>query len=317
MLPGAPIAAFARFGNKMRESHDIDPVYPVLHTLVRDLHLTEPQADWLTVLYLAYYELSSGLEAFMRYPDPASARPLLDDFDTLKLPTGIERRGLRQPHLMAAHLSDWLSRFDGESFFTGATEAFTTDRLHNCAALDLYLRSVDYNGRWAAYKGCEVMQKVRGYHVQLATAGHENSTGPRDGLALFFPEVRGQRPEHIALLDEQTRMLMAWAEQFSCPLEVEECETLLCDFRSLTLGRYYVGHDTDLMLEGIASSTSDVQQRLLRARRSLPHQYRGESHGWDGRDRGAMSAYAQRGAILFRAGPDGHFEDAAVQAVTA
>lgn len=317
MLPGAPIQAFAQFGNKMRVSHDIDPVYPVLHMLVRDLHLTEPQADWLTVLYLAYYELSSGLEAYLRYPDPASARPLLDDFDTLRLPTGIERRGLRQPHLMAEHLADWLSRFNGVSFFTGATEVFTVDRLANCAALDMYLRSVAYNGRWAAYKGCEVMQKVRNYHVQLATAGHENSTGPRDGLALFFPAVRGQRPEHIALLDEQTRMLMAWAEQFGCPLHVEECETLLCDFRSLTTGRYYVGHDTDLMLEGIHRVGGEVAERLMQARRSLPREYRGEKNGWGARSREAMGAYAERGAILYRKPPDGHFEDAAARAVTA
>jgi hypothetical protein len=313
MLPGAPIQAFARFGNKMRASYDIDPVYPVLHALIHDLHLDEAKADWLTVLYLAYYELSSGLEAFLRYPDPALARSagLLGDFATLKLPTGIERRGLRQPHLMAEHLDDWLGRFDGGSFFTGVTQLFSTDREFNCGALDMYLRSIRFNGRWAAYKGCEVMQKVRGYAVQLTTAGHENSTGPRDGLALFFPAVRGQRPEHIAILDEQTRMLMAWAEQFGCPLQVEECETLLCDFRSLATGRYYVGHDIDLMLEGIGNAAVEVQQRLMRARRALPHEYRGESHGWDGRDREAMGAYAERGAILFRAGPDGHFEDAA------
>ena len=319
MLPGAPIAAFAQFGNKMRASWDIDPVYPVLAQLITDMRLAQPQAEWLTVLYLAYYELSSGLEAFMRYPSPAR-RTILRDEATLKLPTGIERRGLRQPQLMARHLDDWLSRFDGESFFTPVREVFVEggDGFYNCTALDQYLRSVEFNGRWAAYKGCEVMQKVRGYPVRLATAGHENSTGPRDGLALFFRPVRGQTPAAIRTLDQQTQMLMDWAEQFSCPLQVEECETLLCDFRSMAHGKYVVGHDIDLMLEGLNRTRSEeVRQRILQARRALPREYRGEKCGWTGRDREAMTAYSSRGAILYRTPPNGAWADAAATAEVA
>lgn len=310
MLPSAPLAAFSTFGRHMVRSADIDPVYPVLRQLIADLHLDEPGADWLTVLYLAYYELSSAVTAFTRYPDPGHHRihdSLLYDLETLKLPTGIERRGLRDARCMRAHLNDWLERFDGRSFFTGATELFIPpqpphgdQREFNYGVLEGYLGSVRYNGRWACYKATEVLQKVRDYPVRAVDAGHANSSGPRSGLTLFFPEVTGNGDAAIARLDEQTELLMRCAAEHGLELAVEECETLLCDFRSLTLGRYYVGHDIDLMLEGVNRASEDTKGLLIRARRSLPKDYRGELFGWDGRDRDAMHAYAQRGAIMVR-----------------
>lgn len=320
VLPAAPLKAFATFGRHMISSWDIDPVYPVLRQLIRDLDLGEREADWLTVLYLAYYELSSGVTAFLAHPDPAQAS-ILSDEATLKLPTGIERRGLRQAHLMRIHLREWLERYDGESLFTGAKEVMLptsgpagrvlrTKLEFNNSVLSELFEGVRYNGRWAAYKGCEVMQKVRRYPVQAVDAGHQNSTGPREGLALFFPKLQGQSPTVIGALDRQTDVLIMCAAEHGTGLAVEECETLLCDFRSLTEGRYYVGHDTDLMLEGIGRAPQRTRDLLMHARRALPSEYRGELHGWDGRDREAMRAYVERGAILVR-GEFGEFEEAA------
>lgn len=315
MLPGAPLAAFSTFGRHMLASADIDPVYPVLRQLIADMSLDEPHADWLTVLYLTYYELSSAVEAFSRHYDPDEG--ILGDLATLKLPTGIERRGLRDPGAMRQHLADWLSRFDGRSFFTGATELFIPPkpphgdrRDFNYGVLEAYLGGVKFNGRWACYKATEVLQKVRDYPVRAVDAGHANSSGPRSGLALFFPEVPGNGDAAIQRLDDQTELLMRCAAEHGLKLAVEECETLLCDFRSLVHARYYVGHDTDLLLEGIQRASDRTRSLLLHARRALPNEYRGELHGWHGRDRDAMRAYAERGAILVRVQPDGHFEEA-------
>jgi hypothetical protein len=288
----------------MVTSWDIDPVYPVLCQLIEDLGLSEGEADWLTVLYLAYYELSSGVTAYLAHPDPGKSG-ILGDISTLKLPTGIERRGLRVPEKMSDHLQDWLTRWDGDSLFTTAKECMMQPgpvewEEFNYGVAEAMFVGVRYNGRWAAYKGCEVLQKVRGYPMHATDAGHENSTGPREGLALFFPKLAGQSPAAIAGLDRQTELLMQVAAEHGTLLKVEECETLLCDFRSLTEGRYYCGHDTDLMLEGIANAPEQTRNLLLHARRALPSEYRGELNGWPGRDREMMRAYVQRGAIVYR-----------------
>lgn len=309
MLREAPLAAFAEFARHMLDSWDIDPVYPVLRQLIEDEALDPPQAEWLVILYLAYYEVTSALTAFWRYPDPAKGGPLADRA-TLKLPTGIERRGLRQPDLMRYHLMDWLQRFDGESFFTAAREAFFSDPYRNDDVLDQYLQGVRYNGRWASYKAREVVHKVLDFPNAAPDAGHENSTGPREGLTLFFPAVRGNGPRSIAQLNEQTRVLIEATRMHGVDLTVEEVETLLCDFKSLSRGRYYVGHDTDLMLEGILRPGIEtvIQEALIFARRSLPHHYRGEVNGrWSGRDREAMTAYTSRGEVWHRTPPHGRW----------
>lgn len=317
-LQQAPLSAFSEFARHMLSSWDIDPVYPVLKQLISDLELEPAQAEWLTILYLAWYELSSATTAFMRYPDPRGSG-ILGDVHTLKLPTGIERRGLRTADAMQQHLLDWLSRFDGRSFFTPATDFFYSrcreDRYRNNSVLSQYVSGVKFNGRWASYKACEVLNKVLGFPNSAPDAGHEGSTGPRQGLLLFFPPVHGNSPLAIRALDQQTQVLIDAVAAYGVTLEVEEVETLLCDFKSLARGAYYVGHDTDLMLEGIrATALEDTRVALLHARRALPVQYRGEINGWDGRDREAMRAYVQTGAVLHRSMPHGRFVEGAVAA---
>lgn len=323
MLRTAPLAAFAEFGRHMLDSADIDPVYPVLRQLIADLGLDNAEAEWLVILYLAYYEITSALTAFRTHPEPGSTS-IFHDEQTLKLPTGIERRGLRQAHLMAAHLNEWVGRFDGQSHFTAVRDWFANDSYFNAGVLDGYLTGIDFNGRWASYKAIEVMQKVLGWPVAHATAGHEGSTGPRKGLTLFFPEVKGNGPKAIDLLDEQTDVLMRAARAHGVEVAVEEVETLLCDFKSLAHGRYYVGHDTDLMLEGILRPGVSEQTRheLLCARAALPDHYRGELNGqsrpgvfnftgmrWRVRDKEAMGAYVQRGVIVYRTPPKGAWSE--------
>lgn len=310
MLPQAPLAAFSEFGKHMLDSEDIDPIYPVLRQLIADLGLSPRQAEWLVILYLAYYEITSALTAFRNHPQPGE-RTILVDRDTLKLPTGIERRGLRQAHLMADHLEDWLSRFDGVTHFSAVEDWFANDPHFNAGVLGEYLTGVKYNGRWASYKAIEVMQKVLGWPVAHADAGHDGSTGPRKGLTLFFPEVKGNGPRAIDRLDEQTDVLMRAVRAHGVEVEVEQVETLLCDFKSLAHGRYYVGHDTDLMLEGILRPgvTEQTRASLLAARRALPAHYLGEECGWQARDKEAMGAYVHRGVVVHREPPRGAWSE--------
>jgi hypothetical protein len=309
MLPQAPLAAFAEFARHMQSSQDIDPVYPVLKQLIADLELEQPEAEWLVVLYLAFYEITSALTAFLAYPEPRlHVSSILADREVLKLPTGIERRGLRGGDTMQEHLLDWLTRFDGQSFFTSAAEWFANDPYFNQGILDGYFQGVKFNGRWAAYKGTEVLHKVLGYPNAAADAGHENSSGPRQGLTLFFPEVKGNNQVAINKLDEQTEVLRLATRAHGVELAVEEVETLLCDFKSLAHGRYYCGHDTDLMLEGILAGPNRCRTQLLTARSgSMPQEYLGELHGWEARDKAAMRAYVERGEVLHREPPDGRW----------
>lgn len=286
--------AFVDFGRRMLSSADIDPVYPVLKRIVDEKPTSQRSGDWLVVLYLAYYNVASACEVWLRYPEPDDA--LLHDHYMLKRPTGTERRGLRVPEKMATHLATWVHGvssvpFDQLRSYMG-TNPFRNDYL-----IAEYLEAFPYNGRWASYKGCEVLHKVLGFPNAARDAGHAHSSGPRQGLGLFYRPVPGNTDKAVRELNAQTDDLLDRCGHAGLKLNVEELETLLCDFHSAAHGRYYVGHDADLMWEQAMKAPADARELVRFGRAALPRAYRCELDGYDGRKRALMRSYVDTGRV--------------------
>lgn len=313
------IEQLATFSREHIESCDIDPIYPVLKYLLAmdsDGDVDSDAALWRTFIYLAYYNIASSETALpMLQPDGAGWPETV-----LRLPTATERRGLRGGEPMATHLRsllyeaadagslhDWLWGAVATSP-PGASDVMAEmTRLRNWDKLGPIIEAVHGNGRWAAYKAREVLWKVNGLPLTAPDTGMANSTGPRDGLALFMPEaaeIRGNTAWHVEQLED-----MAWdlrhtlADDHGLSMGIEELETCLCDFLSMSKGRFYVGHDTDHMLEqALHPSVSPVaRDRILAARYDqLPHEYLGELHGRTGVDKARNRVFADSGVILAR-----------------
>jgi hypothetical protein len=67
------------------------------------------------------------------------------------------------------------------------------------------------------------------------------------------------------------------------------------------VGRYYVGHDIDQMLGQIDRTTSAFVGEALAARyETLPYDYLGEHHDWDGIDDARRKVYRDTGQIVTR-----------------
>jgi hypothetical protein len=121
----------------------------------------------------------------------------------------------------------------------------TGDQRDNWRRCFTDLQMPEFNGRWAAYKTSELLQKVLAWPVEPTDAGHEHSTGPLQGLLTLDPTLQGQP---VGVLDDVTEELRIDIEDhLSRPTDVAEVETILCDWHSLLDGRYYVGHDIDQM----------------------------------------------------------------------
>jgi hypothetical protein len=261
---GAPLGDLADFARRMLRSRDVDPAYPVLGEL--ELLDTERDALWRSLLYVAYYDLASTQRAIARYPHPDPA--ILDDDDVLRLPHGTERRGLRAVAEMRRHLAsvlDELDELDRVGRYLGADDYANRDDVARV------LGRIHGNGRWATFKATEILSVVHEWPLSARGADHAGSTGPRAGLSLFYAPL---------------------------PLVVEELETLLCDFRAMSDGRYYVGHDIDLMLESALKAPDAVRGDLIAARRTgLPVAYLGEVQGWVGRSARLTRSYLELGRI--------------------
>lgn len=267
-------------------SGDIDPVYPVLHSIEGELCADDYERVALTFLYVAFYNLPSAVMAWVEGWRPGKELT----WAQMKRPTGTERRAHRDPAQFAPHIyelgrmltPDWIDQLQKMGWYELQDE----------------LARWRGNGRWAAYKTGEMLGQVNGWPIEPLDAGHANSSGPRKGLADVFPDVAqlaGNRPAIIRLLDRRTSELAA-----SLELPVRQVETVLCDWHSTLNGHYYVGHDIDLMLEQTMHFSVAPAERLLiiDARQdNFDGRWLGEASGWSGVRRELKKLYRNEGKL--------------------
>lgn len=284
---------FNRFAYWHRESGDIDPAYPVVRMLGGDLQMSGDEHDSFIMLYVAYYDLGSAVSTWMEGWRPG--RHLTDL--QLHRPTGTERRAHRYIRRFVEHTTalgilhhqygTWRNMLWNEKADNPRAQ---------WVSLLARLQSIPGNGRWAAYKTGEMLKVCGEWDVEPTDAGHAFSTGPRKGLADLHPHLgglTGNDPRTIAVLNRYTEELSVELGQ-----PVEQVETALCDWHSLTRGHYYVGHDIDLMLEQAHRTPVDAEGVILQARDDIFDEiWMGEWGGWDGVRRDLNHLYRDTGKI--------------------
>jgi Amino acid:DNA transferase len=302
---------FVSFSRLQLSTGDNDPAYPVLRILQADMG--REQSIWHTLLYVAFYNIASATEAFAYVNWP---NVLPDDLATL--PTATERRGLRGGAPLNRHLASIVEIVEQH----GSLVAWLTSSIPDGAELTMEQREEAYriirdvklrepwgNGRWAAYKTAEILEKVNDMPLTATDMGNDESTGPRKGLELLYGKVQGSGAEAIEQLDtlgaETMMRLNAELLLNNQRVEIDEVETLLCDFHALAEGHYYVGHDIDQMYEQLKRHEEIRSGQFLfpvwRARSQVfPLRYLAERAEYAGVDRDRMKAYQQLGAIVTR-----------------
>lgn len=295
---------YLRFHQLALETHDVDPVYPVLRRFL-ELQQNEPDSEagyWLSVAHLTWYHIGSALTAWSG-GFGAERRP--GEFVGQGLPLATERRGNRDPKQLLNNITGWYEAAEA----SGGLKAYLTDGLSQYRprpkweAVMERIQDVHGNGRWASYKLAEILMKVNGLDLEPYHMGHANSSGPRRGLELLIDDLpQGDGAADVAALDQFSQQLVEGIRARGLPAPVEEVETTLCDFHALHEGRYYVGNDIDQMLEQLhAVPAGSWLDDALQARfDTLPEPYLGEQNGWTKVDRDRQKAYKLRGEILTR-----------------
>ncbi|UDL16198.1 hypothetical protein SEA_KOZIE_2 [Microbacterium phage Kozie] len=284
-------------------SGDIDPMYPVLSALSDSWGLDAEERAWLVFLHVAWYHPGSTIAAFQRVArvdDLPRTYDGLERLGLLDLPTGTERRGHRSKDNLAKHLLGVAPMLDAAGGALAWAQRELGGERHRLGWTRLYdaYTTMPGNGRWAAYKMTEMMQKVCRLPIAAADAGHAYSTGPRKGLADLGLDTAGNGAAALRYLDTITGLL---AETLHEP-DLAQVETSLCDFHSLVKGRYYLGHDIDAMLADWLSPRlpkGAIPEAAWDARAASfePHLL-GEMNGWTGLRRVRQTLYRDHGHML-------------------
>lgn len=272
----------ATFAKAHVSSGDIDPAYPVMRFIQQELFKTEEERLWASMVYVAYYNLTSAVTVWL-HPER------LGD----KLPIATERRGFRDHAKLWRHLEDlaWQAEAYGDfrSWLLAGGETYR--------AVFQQIGLAWGNGRWACYKLSEILHTVHGWPFMAAPdMALKESSGPRAGLALFTGPLADDELEPMAAK-------LDWMlEAHGIDLEPEQLETVLCDFHAMVDGRYYVGHDIDQQAEQAVEAEAAVRVLIQRARVASFHPaYLAELNGrpW-AVDRERCGAYKATGAVLTR-----------------
>lgn len=289
---------FVVFGRELIRSQDIDPLYPVLQWLEKDM---EPeQALWFTFLYLTYYNLASGTRAFELLETP---QEFPAQFERLRIAT--ERRNLNG-NKVRPHVDDYVGRCRTAGSQTAfLQQGWGDDPVANYEAFWVTAQQVYQNGRWAAFKWAEILKKVHGWNLAAPDMRMEFCSGPKAGLNLLYG-LEGRWDSNVEVLNYYSKDLRQQSarEGLIVP-DWETLETVLCNFHSLREGRYYIGHDIDELQETIDHSSLNPHTKawLYAARaKVLPHEYLGEIQNWFGVDKSANRIYRDAGIVYARGG---------------
>ncbi|WP_144312100.1 ADDT family thymidine hypermodification transferase [Actinopolyspora erythraea] len=299
------IEDYEAFHEHATATGDFDPVYPVLAQIADDNGWGVEHTLWACLVYVAYYDLGSALRVVAEAPEPTIPRGEL-----LRLPCATERRAHRDPRQLARHLTGVVEAANHH----GGLLAWLTDGIRDVEAWQRYpaafahLQTLHGNGRWAAYKTCELLAFVlapfgAGFADLCPTdMGHAHSSGPRQGLALLHPDLpQGNSRGEVAALNEISARLVAQLGRAGLWAPISVVETTLCDFHALAAGRYYVGHDIDQMQGQLTRTPSALTEAAFAAREAvLPPCYLGELCGWQGVDKARRGVYASDGRLLLR-----------------
>ena len=278
---------FLQFSEIQLASWDIDPTYPVLKQVYKKRRYDQEQALWHTAIYVTYYHLGSTEIFFAHNPHPTT--DTLFPFPTA-LPTGTERRGFRgQSGRVKTHLDHISRRRPISTWLRG----MTWDEIR-----DSY-KSIRFGGDWSSYKFADLLKWVHDFPItasDFGVGGGGEKAGPIAGMSILTGYPRKECATNIGLQKEFYELCLKRMPHNTF-YGMDQCETCLCDFNSMLVGRYYPGHDIDQQLEFIRKAgpwTGDY----LEARRVVFHRnVLGEVNGWLGVRKDLNKLYYETGKI--------------------
>jgi hypothetical protein len=263
------------FGRELLLSQDLDPVY----TAIYKAKLPSDQLGRLLVAYWCLYHLGCAARLSERKEDDfwaclalaaanredSASRRLLPDSCAGRWPRGTERRHWRGQQSVLSFKSVLEKARCGRSYRPNAehlVDYLASGKSSTFKAVTGRVQELRGFGPWIAFKVADMLERVAGYQVDFNDCALAFYDEPAKGAALFMREQRGPSAhediDSAGVIEWAVGKLRAAYKDAKAPpdlkrgVTVQECETVLCKWKSHLNGHYAPGKDTREVAHGLA-----------------------------------------------------------------
>ena len=237
-----PVQGIVAFGRELLRTLDLDPVYVMLHLARLD---QQRLRRWL-LAYCCFYH--SGVSCWIA--DHKKFWEALAEAaanENRRYPRGTERRHFRGRLALKAvkDLSERYKEPEGFLDHISASHQRSRDPIDFKVVFERAQEPVGF-GPWIAFKVADMVDRCGIRPVRFEGSEPFMFKDPAMGLK-FYQERYGLT--HLSTTDTMARLISefkGWDAPpgFDRPVNVQECETVLCKWKSHLNGRYPVGKDT-------------------------------------------------------------------------
>lgn len=230
---------FVTFAKAEVAANDIEPWAAMFRVVYEDKLLPAEEAIWLTTLYNSYDRVDSALGVYGRWPTPHHWAADPNREEARQFPCAQERRNLHGGKVNRRH-QGYADQLGDRSQLEWMVDPLEFDGAGNdFRRLSAHMRSIWGVGRQAAFEWAEFAGKCFSLPVDAADGQLYDSSGPRSSIeAMFNGGDKMTAPE----LDEAADYLQAYlSDQHGLDVPFVDLETLVCDFKVMRHGGYFVG----------------------------------------------------------------------------
>lgn len=229
---------FVTFARAEVAANDVEPWAAMFKVVYDEELLPREEAIWLTTLYNTYDRVDSALGVHGRWPTPHHWAADPERWEACNWPCAQERRNLHGGKVVRRHqgYADLLGDSSQLDWLLIPIES--SDLGVNFRELTKHLLQIWGVGRQAAFEWAEFAGKCFGLPVDAADGQLYDSSGPRESIEALFNGGNKMKADE---LDEAADWLKSYLAGEGIDVPFVDLETLVCDFKVMRKGGYFVG----------------------------------------------------------------------------
>ncbi len=229
---------FVTFARAEVAANDVEPWAAMFKVVYDEELLPREEAIWLTTLYNTYDRVDSALGVHGRWPTPHHWAADPNREGARQFPCAQERRNLHGGKVNRRH-QGYADLLGERSQLEWLCEPIATEDVgENFRELTKHMLQIWGVGRQAAFEWAEFAGKCFSLPVDAADGQLYDSSGPRESIEALYNS--GERMTAEAL-DAAADHLRGYLAGQGVEVPFVDLETLVCDFKVMRKGGYFVG----------------------------------------------------------------------------